>query len=53
MPDSTAEYYRAKAEECETKADSFSLPEVKQQFLELAASWRQLARHAEHRRGGK
>jgi hypothetical protein len=43
----TAEEYRAKALECEERAaqtrDSF----IKQQLLDIALKWRQMANHAE------
>jgi hypothetical protein len=37
------EDYRARAHECELRADQVHDPEVKQQFLELARQWRHMA----------
>jgi hypothetical protein len=37
------EEYRARARECELRADQVHDPEVKQQFPELARQWRHMA----------
>jgi hypothetical protein len=44
-----AEEYRAKAEECEERAERTRDTTIKQQLIELAQQWRALADHQEKR----
>ena len=43
----TAEEYRAKAHECEERADQTRDSFIKQQLLDIAQKWRQMADHLE------
>jgi hypothetical protein len=42
-----AEEYRAKARECEERAQATRDPHIKQQLLEIAAKWRSMAAYEE------
>jgi predicted enzyme involved in methoxymalonyl-ACP biosynthesis len=42
---SKAEEYRAKARECEERAEATGDPFLKKQLLEIALRWRQMAEH--------
>ena len=44
-----AEEYRAKARECEELAEQTRDSFIKEQFLEVAKKWRQMAEHEDHR----
>jgi hypothetical protein len=44
---SKAEEYRAKALECEERAEQTRDPFVKQQLIEIAEKWRHMAAHLE------
>lgn len=46
---SKAEEYRAKARECEERAEGTADPFLKKQLLEIALQWRQMADHQEKR----
>jgi hypothetical protein len=45
---SKAEEYRAKARECEERAEQASDSITKQHLIEIAVKWRSLADHAEN-----
>jgi hypothetical protein len=45
---SKAEEYRAKARECEERAEQASDSTTKQHLIEIAVKWRSLADHAEN-----
>jgi hypothetical protein len=47
MVTSKAEEYRAKALECEERAEQTRDPFVKQQLIEIAEKWRHMATHLE------
>jgi len=47
MVTSKAEEYRAKALECEERAEQTSDPFIKQQLIEVAEKWRHMAAHVE------
>jgi hypothetical protein len=42
-----AEEYRAKALECEERAEQTRDPFIKQQLIEIAEKWRHMAAHSE------
>jgi hypothetical protein len=42
-----AEEYRAKARECEERAEQTRDPFIKQQLLDIAQKWRTMAAHLE------
>jgi hypothetical protein len=44
---SKAEEYRAKALECEERAEQTRDPFIKQQLIEIAEKWRHMAAHLE------
>jgi hypothetical protein len=44
---SRADEYRAKAGECEAQAERTADPFLKEQLVEIAMKWRQMADHAE------
>jgi hypothetical protein len=44
-----ADEYRAKARECEERAEQTRDSFIKQQMLEIAAKWRQMAHYEEKR----
>jgi hypothetical protein len=44
-----AEEYRAKARECEELAEQARDSFIKEQFLEVANKWRQMAEHDDNR----
>ena len=48
---SKAETYRAKARECEERADQSRDPFIKQQLIEIAQKWRTMADHEEKHAG--
>jgi hypothetical protein len=41
------EYYRARAEEAQRKAMEATLPNVRAQYLQAAATWASMAAHSE------
>jgi len=43
----TAEEYRAKAAECDQRAESSRDPDIKDALKDLARQWRELAAHAD------
>ncbi len=52
MPRTRQEEYRAKAEECATRARVTTDPEIKQTYESLVRQWLALARRAEESGGG-
>ena len=47
MVTSKAEEYRAKALECEERAEQTRDPYIKQRLIEIAEKWRHMAAHLE------
>jgi hypothetical protein len=45
---SRADEYRTKAAECDHRAAATPYSDIKEQFEDLARSWREMAKQAEH-----
>ena len=46
-PSKKAEYYRARAMECERRAEEMRNPDVAREFRSAAAMWQEMAKQAE------